>query len=150
MSAWNKLTASTRGPIPSVWPFACFKFMGRKRFSVWVLKIRLLRSKERQYTTLKVSSHLFCQCLPIVGWGSVWYEELCVLRRVLSAEADRRPNRDNTLLDLHNSSYHAEAESSDYFIIHSKYLQLSQQSMPGITLSMYSITVNLFLRSFKL
>ena len=31
MSAWNKLTASTRGPIPSVWRFASFKFMGRKR-----------------------------------------------------------------------------------------------------------------------
>ena len=137
MSAWNKPRENeiTRGgggggggSIPSVWPFASFKFMGRKRYSVWVLKIRLLPSKERQYTTFKVSSHLFCQYLPIIGWGSVWNEELWVSRRVLSAEADRRPNKDNTLLNLHNSSYHTKAESNDYFIIHSKYFHLSQQS----------------------
>ena len=48
---------------------------------------------------------------------------------MLSAEADRMPNKDNTLLDLHNSSYYTEAESNDYFIIHSKYFQLSQQYM---------------------
>ena len=39
------------------------------------------------------------------------------------------PNKDNTLIDLHNSSYHTKAESSDYFIIQSKYFQLSQQYM---------------------
>ena len=30
---------------------------------------------------------------------------------------------DNTLLDLHNSSYHTKAEFNNYFIIHSKYFQ---------------------------
>ena len=33
---------------------------------------------------------------------------------------------DNTLLDLHNSSYHTKAEFNNCFIIHSKYFQSSK------------------------
>ena len=38
----------------------------------------------------------------------------------LKAEAD------NTLRDLHNSSYHTKAEFNNCFIIHSKYFQSSK------------------------
>ena len=50
----------------------------------------------------------------------ITYKELCRSRRVLSAEAD------NTLRDLHNSSYHTKAEFNNCFIIHSKYFQSSK------------------------
>ena len=52
--------------------------------------------------------------LTINEWGWVSYEELWRSRRVLSAEAD------NTLRDLHNSSYDTKAEFNNCFIIHSK------------------------------
>ena len=52
--------------------------------------------------------------LTINEWGWVSYEELWRSRRVLSAEAD------NTLQDLHNSSYDTKAEFNNCFIIHSE------------------------------
>ena len=36
---------------------------------------------------------------------------------------------DNTLLDLHNSSYHTKAEFNNCFIIHSKYFQSSIRAL---------------------
>ena len=50
--------------------------------------------------------------LAINEWGWVSYEELWRSRRVLSA--------DDTLRDLHNSSYDTKAEFNNCFIIHSK------------------------------
>ena len=49
--------------------------------------------------------------LTINEWDWVSYEELWRSRRVLS---------DNTLRDLHNSSYDTKAEFNNCFIIHSK------------------------------
>ena len=51
--------------------------------------------------------------LTVNEWGWVSYEELWRSRRVL-AEAD------NTLRDLHNSSYDTKTEFNNCFIIHSK------------------------------
>ena len=62
-------------------------------------------------------AYKFCQLhvqLTINEWGGVSYEELWRSRRVLSASTD------NTLLDLHNSSYDTKAEFNNCFIIHSK------------------------------
>ena len=42
---------------------------------------------------------------------------------------------DNTLRDLHNSSYHTKAEFNNCFIIHSKYFQSSK----NISLSLQKI-----------
>ena len=39
---------------------------------------------------------------------------------------DNIDNTDNTLRDLHNSSYHTKAEFNNCFIIHSKYFQSSK------------------------
>ena len=36
---------------------------------------------------------------------------------------------DNTLRDLHNSSYHTKAEFNNCFIIHSKYFQSSKNEL---------------------
>ena len=52
------------------------------------------------------------------------YQEGCYPSRPIES-----PIGITALIDLHNSSYHTEAESNDYFIIHSKYFQLSQQYM---------------------
>ena len=41
---------------------------------------------------------------------------------------------DNTLRDLHNSSYHTKAEFNNCFIIHSKYFQSSK----NISLSLHN------------
>ena len=59
-------------------------------------------------------------CLAIIEWGWVGYEEFCRSKRLLSTEA----KVDNTLQDLHNSSYSTKAEFNNCFIIHSKYFLL--------------------------
>ena len=46
------------------------------------------------------------------------------IERVLSAKP--KAEADNTLRDLHNSSYHTKAEFNNCFIIHSKYFQSSK------------------------
>ena len=44
---------------------------------------------------------------------------------------------DNTLRDLHNSSYHTNAEFNNCFIIHSKYFQSSK----NISLSLHNFLI---------
>ena len=44
---------------------------------------------------------------------------------------------DNTLRDLHNSSYHTKAEFNNCFIIHSKYFQSSK----NISLSLHNFLI---------
>ena len=51
-----------------------------------------------------------------------------MIRRIMQIEEgvirrNRSAEKDNTLRDLHNSSYHTKAEFSNCFIIYSKYFQ---------------------------
>ena len=66
----------------------------------------------KELIIFRSNKHIY---VAVIGFGFVLSEELCRLRRVLSAAEE-----DNTILELHNYSYHTKAESNNCSIIHSK------------------------------